>query len=97
MLGLNERATSVDTTFVTDSEKNLLDTLPDEHATDPAVLLQHEDITAHLKLWLSQLSQRQQKVVKLRFGLDGQEPCTLEAVGAQIGITREQVRQVQKF
>jgi len=95
MLGLNERATSVDTTFVTDSEKNLLDTLPDEHATDPAVLLQHEDITAHLKLWLSQLSQRQQKVVKLRFGLDGQEPCTLEAVGAQIGITREQVRQVQ--
>jgi len=33
--------------------------------------------------------------VKLRFGLDGQEPCTLEAVGAQIGITREQVRQVQ--
>ena len=95
MLSLNERATSVDTTFVTDSEKNLLETLPDEHSTDPAILLQHEDIREHLELWLSQLSERQQKVVKLRFGLDGQEPFTLEAVGARFGITREQVRQVQ--
>ena len=95
MLSLNERATSVDTTFVTDSEKNLLETLPDEHSTDPAILLQHQDIREHLELWLSQLSERQQKVVKLRFGLDGQEPFTLEAVGARFGITREQVRQVQ--
>lgn len=95
MLGLNERATSVDTTFVTDSEKNLLDTLPDEQYIDPAVLLQQEDIAQHLELWLSKLDERQRKVVKLRFGLDGQDAYTLEEVGAVIGTTREQVRQVQ--
>ncbi len=95
MLGLNERVTSVDTTFVTDSDRNLLDTLPDEQYIDPSILLQQEDITQHLELWLSKLNERQRKVVKLRFGLAGQEACTLEEVGAVIGITREQVRQVQ--
>lgn len=95
MLGLNERATSVDTTFVTDSEKNLLDTLPDEQYIDPSILLQQEDIAQHLQLWLSKLDERQRKVVKLRFGLDGHDVCTLEQVGATIKITREQVRQIQ--
>jgi RNA polymerase nonessential primary-like sigma factor len=95
MLGLNERTTSVDTTFVTNSEKNLLDTLPDEQSIDPASLLQHEDIAAHLGLWLSKLDEKHRKVVKLRFGLGGQDACTLEEVGAIMGVTREQVRQIQ--
>jgi RNA polymerase nonessential primary-like sigma factor len=95
MLNLNERATSADTTFIADSEKNLLDTLPDEQYLDPTILLQHEDVAQHLELWLSQLSPKQQKVMKLRFGLDGHEPHTLEAIGAQMGVTREQVRQIQ--
>lgn len=95
MLGLNERIASVDTTFLADSEKNLLDTLPDERSADPASLLQQEDVLQHLKLWLSKLDEKHRKVVKLRFGLEGQEALTLDQVGAIVGITREQVRQVQ--
>lgn len=95
MLGLNERVTSVDTPRTNDSEKSLLDTIPDEQNLDPSVLLQDEDITRHVQLWLSQLNEKQRIVLERRFGLDGEEVATLEQVGYKIGITRERVRQIQ--
>jgi len=95
MLGLNERVTSVDTPRTSDSEKSLLDTIPDEQNPDPSILLQDEDLIKHLHTWLSQLNAKQRIVVERRFGLDGNEIATLEQVGAEIGITRERVRQIQ--
>jgi RNA polymerase nonessential primary-like sigma factor len=95
MLGLNERVASVDTPRTGDSEKSLLDTIPDEQNPDPSILLQDEDITRHIRLWLSQLNEKQRIVVERRFGLDGDEIATLEQVGLEIGITRERVRQIQ--
>ncbi|MEN9847925.1 MAG: polymerase sigma factor RpoS [Pseudomonadota bacterium] len=95
MLGLNERVTSVDTPRANDSEKSLLDTIPDEQNSDPSVLLQDADVLRHIELWLSQLNDKQRIVVERRFGLDGGEIATLEEVGAEIGITRERVRQIQ--
>lgn len=95
MLGLNERVTSVDTPRANDSEKSLLDTIPDEQNPDPSVLLQDADVLRHIELWLSQLNDKQRIVVERRFGLDGGEIATLEEVGAEIGITRERVRQIQ--
>jgi len=95
MLGLNERVTSVDTPRANDSEKSLLDTIPDEQNPDPSVLLQDADVLRHIELWLSQLNDKQRVVVERRFGLDGGEIATLEEVGAEIGITRERVRQIQ--
>jgi len=95
MLGLNERVTSVDTPRTADSEKSLLDTIPDEQNPDPAVVLQDHDMLRHIDMWLSQLTDKQRKVVERRFGLDGDEVATLEQVGAEIGITRERVRQIQ--
>jgi RNA polymerase primary sigma factor len=44
---------------------------------------------------LEQLNPRMQRVLTLRFGLDGEAPQTLEEVGAQLGITRERVRQLE--
>ncbi len=95
MLGLNERVASVDTPRTADSEKSLLDTIPDEQNPDPSILLQDEDIMRHIQLWLSQLNEKQRIVVERRFGLDGDEVATLEQVGLEIGITRERVRQIQ--
>lgn len=95
ILGLNERVTSVDTPLSKDSEKSILDAIPDENNGDPALLLQDEDFNRHLELWLSQLNDKQKRVVEGRFGLNGHKMSTLEEVGNDIGVTRERVRQIQ--
>src|SRR5690554_3658603 len=95
MLGLNERVASVDVPLGADSDKTLLDTLPDDMAGDPGDLLQEEDLNASIDNWLSKLSEKQREVVTRRFGLRGHESSTLEEVGREIGLTRERVRQIQ--
>jgi RNA polymerase nonessential primary-like sigma factor len=95
MQGLNERVTSVDTPVDRDSVRSVIDTIPDEHNVDPALLLQDEDVQRHLDVWLAQLNDKQRAVVERRFGLHGQEISTLEEVGNEIGVTRERVRQIQ--
>ena len=49
----------------------------------------------HIDSWLQQLTEKQRAVVELRFGLHDREAATLEDVGAQLGVTRERVRQIQ--
>ncbi len=95
MLGLNERIASVDSPIERDSDRTLIDTIPDEHNRDPARLLQDDDVQRHMEVWLSQLNDKQRAVVERRFGLDGREIATLEEVGSEIGVTRERVRQIQ--
>jgi len=95
MLGLNERVTSVDVPRTPDTEKSLLDSIPDEQNTDPFVLLQDRDVQTHIDLWLSKLNDKQRAVVERRFGLRGREIATLEEVGNELGVTRERVRQIQ--
>jgi len=95
MLGMNERITSVDSPSSKDSGKSLLEVIPDEHNTDPSLLLQNSDVQNHIDTWLSQLTEKQSAVVERRFGLHGYEVATLEEIGNEIGVTRERVRQIQ--
>ena len=95
MLGMNERITSVDSPTGRDFGTSLLDIIPDEHNTDPSLLLQNSDVQAHIDTWLSQLTEKQCAVVERRFGLHGFEVSTLEEIGNEIGVTRERVRQIQ--
>ena len=95
MLGMNERITSVDSPSGKNSATTLLDIIPDEHNTDPSLLLQNSDVQAHIDTWLSQLTDKQCAVVERRFGLHGYEVATLEEIGNEIGVTRERVRQIQ--
>ena len=96
MLGLNERVTSVDSPRGReDSDRSLLDTIPDENNIDPAELLQDDDVRSNMEAWLGQLNEKQREVVERRFGLHGHEVATLEEVGNEIGVTRERVRQIQ--
>jgi RNA polymerase nonessential primary-like sigma factor len=95
MLGLNERVASVDTPLGPDSDKSLLDTIADNHVSDPAQLLQERDIKDSIGIWLGELTEKQCEVVSRRFGLRGYETSTLEEVGREIGLTRERVRQIQ--
>jgi RNA polymerase nonessential primary-like sigma factor len=95
MLGLNERVASVDTPIGQDSDKSLLDTIADVQVSDPAEVLQDDDLRESIAEWLGELSEKQREVVARRFGLRGYETSTLEEVGREIGLTRERVRQIQ--
>ena len=95
MLKLNERVTSVDVPIGKDSDKTLIDAIPDENNPDPSDQLQDQDVLANLEIWVAQLSDKQREVVERRFGLHGYKISTLEEVGNEIGVTRERVRQIQ--
>ena len=95
MLGLNERVTSVDAPLDDDPDRSLLDAIADERTPDPEKVLQREDLQALIDQWLNELNDKQREVVERRFGLSGKEISTLEEVGADIGVTRERVRQIQ--
>jgi len=95
LLGLNERVASMDTPLGAGSDKSLLDTVADEGATDPADVLQDNNMSSCLENWIDQLSDKQQEVLSRRFGLRGYPISTLEEVGQEIGLTRERVRQIQ--
>ena len=49
----------------------------------------------HLGAWMAQLNEREQKIIKLRFGLEGAEPLTLAEIGRLINVSRERVRQLE--
>lgn len=96
MLRLNERITSVDSSAGPDSEgKVMLDVIPDENNFGPEKEVQENDIKSSIVRWLQELNPKQREVLARRFGLMGYEPSTLEDVGAEIGLTRERVRQIQ--
>ncbi|WP_417761006.1 RNA polymerase sigma factor RpoS [Shewanella sp.] len=95
MLKLNEKITSVDTPIGGDNDKALLDVLTDEDMNTPDSQVQDEDISKSVVKWLNELNSKQREVLARRFGLLGYEPATLEDVGAEIGLTRERVRQIQ--
>lgn len=95
VMALQQVLGSVDVPFDNDSERSLLDSIPDEQTSDPTVLLQGNDVQAHIDLWLSRLNEKQRVVVEGRFGLCGREIATLEEVGHELGVTRERVRQIQ--
>ena len=95
MLGLNERIGSVDAPLGKDSDKPLLDLLADDNSDDPTLMVQTDDVRAHIDEWLAQLNDKQREVVERRFGLHGHESSTLEEVAKELGVTRERVRQIQ--
>jgi RNA polymerase nonessential primary-like sigma factor len=95
LLGLNERTTSTDTNIMHDSSRTLLETIPDDGASDPVETLQENDVQTNIEQWLGQLNDKQREVVERRFGLHGHPVSTLEEVGEEIGVTRERVRQIQ--
>jgi RNA polymerase primary sigma factor len=78
-----------------EEESELGDFVQDEQAESPfdtaSVQLRREDIQKAL----DSLPERERKVIELRFGLTGAQPCTLEEVGRAFGVTRERIRQIE--
>ena len=69
--------------------------IPDPNFDEPMEGMDRSIQKEHLGGWLSQLNEREQKILRLRFGLDGEEPLTLAEIGRQINVSRERVRQLE--
>lgn len=71
------------------------DIIPDRGAQTPDRILSDVESVSRLVDLLSELDERERMILKMRFGLDGVRPKTLEEVSQTIGRTRERVRQIQ--
>ena len=75
----------------------LSDLVEDGHAHNPYEELEEKTVNNMLRQLLDTLSHREAEILKFRFGLDGGDVRTLEEVGAEFGVTRDRVRQVQNI
>ena len=71
------------------------DFIPDEQTLSPVDQASKQLLKDHLEEVLGSLSEREAKVLKLRFGLEGTKAMTLEEVGKVFGVTRERIRQIE--
>jgi RNA polymerase primary sigma factor len=78
-----------------DDDFSLSDLIEDEGAVAPSDAATRAMLNEAVNLALSELTEREQKVVRLRFGLDDGHMRTLEEVGKEFGVTRERIRQIE--
>ncbi len=88
--------TSLDRPVGEDGDASLGDLLHDPGSVDPSVDSVATDVRNRLAAALATLPERERLIIELRFGLGDEAPCTLEQVGAHVGLTRERVRQLEK-
>ncbi len=73
----------------------LEDVLPDPDEEDPTDSIETDQLKKRILPGLRSLGRREQQVIGWRFGLGGEEPQTLDAIGRQLGLSRERVRQIE--
>jgi RNA polymerase primary sigma factor len=78
-----------------DGESSIADVIEDERSDSPDALTTQTARSKELTEALLALDPRMRQVLHRRFGLDGEPPQTLEELGAELGITRERVRQIE--
>ena len=93
---LSQETTSLDTIVDDGNFTKLADLIKDDNRAEPFEMVFSMTLQETMGGILSQLSEREMKIIQLRFGLTGENPLTLEETGKYLGITRERVRQIQE-
>ena len=96
ILALSEHATSLDAPLDNDPQSSLMDMLPGAAEDSPDARAEHHEMTLLVRDWLGKLPDKQRVVIMRRFGLDNDDPATLETLAEEMGVTRERVRQIQQ-
>ncbi len=86
---------SLETPIGEEEDSHLGDFIPDEDAPVPAEAASHTLLKEQLSAVLGSLTPREEKVLRLRFGLEDGRPRTLEEVGHEFEVTRERIRQIE--
>ena len=87
---------SLDESFEEDDERSLLNILADNTQATPDGDVLQTSARTQLEEVLESLDDRELRIIRLYFGLDGSEALTLEQIGGQMGLTRERVRQLKE-
>ncbi|SDY41585.1 RNA polymerase, sigma 38 subunit, RpoS [Collimonas sp. OK242] len=96
VLALSEHAASLDAPLDQDPLASLMDLLPSATEENPDSRAEQQEMSILVRVWLEKLTDKQRNVIMRRFGLDNDDPSTLEELAAEIGVTRERVRQIQQ-
>lgn len=96
ILALSEHASSLDAPLDNDPQASLMDMLPGDADAGPDRQAEHNEVTVLVRDWLQKLPEKQRVIIVRRFGLDDDDPATLEQLAAELGVTRERVRQIQQ-
>ena len=95
IMKISQEPVSLETPIGEEEDSHLGDFLPDDHVAVPADVATYTLLHEQLLEVLETLTDREQKVLKLRFGLDDGRPRTLEEVGKEFNVTRERIRQIE--
>ena len=95
MMKINKEPVSLDIPVGEDEESHLGDFMVDHKAESPTEAMSQLDLYEHARKILSTLTPREEKVLRMRFGIDEKEDHTLEQVGEEFGVTRERIRQIE--
>ena len=95
-LSISQSHLSLDAPLTPGEDNRLLDYLPDNYNRGPQESAFENALSNAIEDSLSTLKEREAKILRLYFGLGGQEPMTLEQIGSVLGITRERVRQIKE-
>ncbi len=87
---------SLDAAFDADEDHSLLDVLADERQEAPDKQVMRRCMRLQIDSALSGLVDREAEILRLYYGLDGEEPMTLDQIGSRFGLTRERVRQIKE-
>lgn len=86
---------SFDATVGEDDDSSLGDFIDDKETLNPLEYTQNMIYREEIEKVLQTLTPREEKVIRLRYGLDDNRPRTLEEVGKEFGVTRERIRQIE--
>lgn len=96
ILRAKEDVASLDVPVLKGEEATFLDFVPDQESTTAESLLTEEALTERLNEAFSILTPREEEVIKMRFGIDGDTTYTLEEIGQKYNLSRERIRQIEK-
>ncbi len=94
-LRLTKQTLSLETPIGDDEDSSLGDFIEDEKASSPAEAAVESNLADQTRKVLASLSPREEKVLRMRFGIGEKHDHTLEEVGQVLGVTRERIRQIE--
>jgi RNA polymerase primary sigma factor len=95
LMKIAQEPLSLETRIGTDGESHLGDFIEDKQAASPSEAVIDRNLKEHAVDMLNELTPREAKVIRMRFGLEDGDEHTLEEVGRCLGVTRERTRQIE--